>query len=589
MNLLIFRKKISSIFNRKNLPNIILFVILMGIFFTNACHEKYPDEFDNIMGGWFILKGNLIYRDWFTHHGPFPYFLAAFVELFSGQSFVRFRVCYEFLLSLFVFCSYLYVAKSVGKKWVLFYPYLLIFIGLLSTYYWFHMLLADSVSAFLILPCYLLLFLKSFYKKPLTISNLWFVSIMISLAFYSSLTYTYFIAIYYAFVLIEYYRSSPLKIKKVSSYYPFLILLTPHIFYGIYLILTGSIKDYIFDGIKFNTQFYIYNYPRHAGDTHINPVRYAIVIAHLFYTEFFTLFLGAFRFEFSFPMNITLAVGSLGTIIYLFFKRRISLAIFVLLLIVYSNARSDPLKSAETDYQSAVYIMVSIANIFFVIPSLYRSINNITVTNAKKYIYIFLLITISLYAFYSLLFIFRKYEEKMFVKYMGEAPLIYDRPEIAPILNTLLSKEDYVWVGPFEFEELFYTNEKIASKYQILIPGIGHSPDVQKNLIGDLKANKPKIIVFDKNFYILGNRAGTYGQFLLDYLSKSYVPVMDYRENQIRYASVFGRSMSSRLDIDANFYLRRDIATQLLQKMEQQGYVKRIIEPLNAKKEILKK
>ncbi len=100
---------------------------------------------------------------------------------------------------------------------------------------------------------------------------------------------------------------------------------------------------------------------------------------------------------------------------------------------------------------------------------------------------------------------------------------------------------------------------------------------------------KPKIIVFDKNFYILGNRAGTYGQFLLDYLSKSYVPVMDYRENQIRYASVFGRSMSSRLDIDANFYLRRDIATQLLQKMEQQGYVKRIIEPLNAKKEILKK
>lgn len=584
MNLSILGKKISSLFNREKFPYILLFGVLLGIFFTNAWHEKYPDEFDNIMGGWFILKGNLIYRDWFTHHGPFPYFLAAFVELFSGQSFVRFRVFYELLLSCFVFFSYLYVAKSVGKKLVSFYPFLLIFIGFLSTYYWFHMLLADSVSAFLILPCYLLVLLKTFYKKPLTVSNLWFVSVLIALAFYSSLTYAYFIAIFYVFILIEYYRYTSLKLKKISSYYPFLIFLTPHILCGIYLLVSGSIKDYIFDGIKFNTQFYIYNYPRPAGDTHINPIRYAIVIAHLFYTEFFTLLLGAFKFEFSFPMNITLAIGSVGTIIYLFLKKNIRLAVLVLLLVVYSNARSDPLKSAETDYQSAVYIMLSVANIFFVIPSLYKSINGATTATAKKYLYGFLLLFVAIYSIYAGFFIVRKYEDKMFVKYMGESPLIYDRPVIAPIINTILTREDHVWVGPFEFEELFFTNERMASKYQILIPGMGHSPQIQTNLINDLKAHKPKIIVFDKNFYILGNRAGTYGQFLSDYLSKDYISVMDYRGDHIRYASVFGRSISSRLDIDANFYLRKDLASQLLQKMEKSGYVKKIDEQIETKK-----
>lgn len=578
MNLLkSFKKGISGAFRRENVPLLLVAAVIIVLFYTNAWHEEYPDEFDNIMGGWFILKGSLIYRDWFTHHGPVPYFLASIIEIFSGQSFVRFRVIYEIFIASFSLYGYWYISKSIGRKYTYFYPFLLVFLGIIGTYYWFQMLLADNISAFSILPCYLLVLLKSFHKKALTIKDLWFVSILLALAFYSSLAYAYFIAIFAVFVLAEYYKYSPLKIKRLRSYYPLLIFFVPHAVYGLYLFVTGSLNDYIFDGIRFNTQYYIYNYPRAAGDTHINPLRYAIVIAHLFYTDFSILLQGALKFEFAFPINTTLAVGSVGTIIFLFLKRKIRLGLLILLLIIYANARSNPLKSAETDYQSAVYIMISLANVFFVLPALYRSISSPVTPVAKKYLYGVLLIIISIYSFYSFIFIVRKYEDKMFLKYMGQAALVYDRPEIAPILNRVLSPDDSVYIGPFEFEELFYTNVKLATKYQILIPGMGHSPDVQAKIIQELSKNKPKIIVFDKNFYILGNRAGTYGQFLLDYLKENYVLAMDYREGNVRYTSTFGRGISSRLDIDANFYLRKDVAHEVMVKMEKYNFVKSVI------------
>ncbi len=73
-----------------------LFVLVMlGIFLINTVHEQYPDEFDNILGGWYILHGRLIYTGFFTHHGPVAYYIAALVEIFSGQSFVRFRIVYS--------------------------------------------------------------------------------------------------------------------------------------------------------------------------------------------------------------------------------------------------------------------------------------------------------------------------------------------------------------------------------------------------------------------------------------------------------------------------------------------------------------
>src|SRR6185312_10977320 len=137
---------------------------------------------------------------------------------------------------------------------------------------------------------------------------------------------------------------------------------------------TGSLGDYVYQAIIFNQKYYIYNYPGLEGG-HINPIRFAIVIFHDFYENFFTLLMQVRDFNFAYPFNVTLAVVNIVFLIYTLFKRNYKLFFFVLLFIVYANARSNPLTSKETDYQSAVYIISSLVTLCFLIPEVYGEVH----------------------------------------------------------------------------------------------------------------------------------------------------------------------------------------------------------------------
>src|SRR5438874_1629943 len=113
------------------------------LFYLNALHESYPDEFDNLAGGWEILHGTLLYKGYFTHHGPVPYFLAAVLEIFSGQSFVHFRIAYAIFLAIIFLLGYLFLKRQLGWEPVRYLPFYIFLFGLWSTFYWSHMLLAD--------------------------------------------------------------------------------------------------------------------------------------------------------------------------------------------------------------------------------------------------------------------------------------------------------------------------------------------------------------------------------------------------------------------------------------------------------------
>ena len=173
----------------------VLFVIVMlGIFLINTLHQSYPDEFDNILGGWYILHGRLIYTGFFTHHGPVAYFLAALVEIFSGRSFVRFRIVYSIFLLAYFLWTYYFLNKRVGIIKSRPYLYFIPVIGIRSnTYFWGHMLLADSISGFFLTPVYVLMLLKIVYRENLIKKDFVFISVLTALAQLSSLTYTYLI------------------------------------------------------------------------------------------------------------------------------------------------------------------------------------------------------------------------------------------------------------------------------------------------------------------------------------------------------------------------------------------------------------
>jgi hypothetical protein len=552
-----------------------LFVLLTtAIFVIDTFHESYPDEFDNISGGWLILHGTLIYKSFFTHHGPFPYFLSSFLEIFSGQSFVRFRIVYAIFLVLINIAFFVFLRAKFKEKIADYYPLFIVFLGIESTYYWAQMLLADNIAAYSFLFIYILLLLKVFYKKALSLWDLAFASIVGAIGLYSSLTFTYLYAIFMLAYFVVYLQQKTMGFNKKSLVQIgkcLIIFAAPHIVYLVYLFITQSFQDYYFQNIVFNTKYYIYNYPRPNGSSSINPIRYAIVIANNYFNNIYPLFMQIKDFNLFNPFNVTMVLGNISLFSYLLLKKHYKLVLFTLIVLVFSTVRNNPSASRETDYQSAVYIFISFFNIFFLLPNLYEDINN-SEEIAKKVIFSVLLIVVLIYSFGSVFGFMESFSNRFFAKYMGTAPLIYDRPKVAPIMNSILEKNDYTWVGPFNFEDDFYINAIPASRYHILIPGLAKSSETRDQLINDLKKTNPKAIWFNKHTFILGSSVEQYGKFLTDYLNKNYITIQDYKKGKVQYVSVAPATID--VDIETSLFLRRDYAPQAIEKLVHAGFLR---------------
>jgi hypothetical protein len=547
---------------KRNWLKILYLLSFFAILYVNTFHEEYPDEYDNIVGGKFILHGILPYTGFFSHHGPVGYFLAAFLYLFSGQSFVRFRIVYSIFLFLYSIGIYQYLKRSVGKIETKFYLYFLILVGIASTYFWGHMLIADNLSAYFIVPTLALIILKVVYKKIFFRSDLIFVSILLSLALLSALTIIYLVAFIYLFSFYYYLRGRDLKNiwKNILTF--IVIMAVPYLIFVLYLLITGSFSDYVYQSIVVNQKYYVYNAPISPSGT-INPIRYAIVIFHSFYYNFTSLLYQVKDFNFGFPFNITLALANLALVFYLFVRKNYALSLLFIISLVFSNARSSPLDSSEKDYQAAVYILISLFSVCFFLSKAYGDLRE-EKEYGKKTILTILVVLVGIYSFFNAIFLFGKFEQKAYTKYMGTASLIYDRPGLAPILNKILGPNDYVWIGPLDFKDYLYLDStKIATKYHFLIPAMGRSERIKKDLLSDFIRNQPKIIYFDQNFSVLGGNPQSYAPFFVDYLKQNYITLYGYKNNE--YISVI--PVSSAVDLETKMYINKNNVNEIIEKL----------------------
>lgn len=570
-----YHKLYSFCRKKENWPTITFFVIILGILLINAFHENYPDEFDNIMGGWYILHGLPIYTGFFTHHGPTAYFLSSLIELIGGRSFVHYRVIFALLIFGFLLWSYIYIRRGFGKDRSFFYLLFIGIISLLGNYYWLHMLLADTLSAYFFAPVVTILLLVSFYRTRLSSRDLIVISVLTALTCLCSLTFLYLAIIIYAYSIYLYLRSNEYKLFSRSILRPLIIFAVPYLIFLVYLVVTGSLAEYFYQGWTFNQRYYIYNYPRPEGTTGINPIRFAIVIANTFYNSYLTLLHQITTLNIGFPLNITMAVGSLSLIIYSLLKKKYFFAFIFYLFLTYANGRSNPLTSGETDYQSAVYIMMAFLAIAFVLTRLFDDFE-LPDRMGKKVIGIVLFLIVGFYTVFSVGFIGQKFFNRTYAKYMGQAALIYDNPELAPIINKLVAPNEPVWVGPFEFKELFYINGRPATHYQIFIPGMGMSPEIRAKMIQEFEASKPKVIYFQKNFFILGRSPEMYGQFFLDYLKEHYVTLETYEDNGVTYKSIV--PVTEKVDLDSRLYIRKENVQEIIQKLQSNNFIQRSAE-----------
>lgn len=569
------KKHLSNIYRfvRKNYLYILGGIALYGVLFITAFHESYPDEYDNILGGWYILHGKIIYKDFFTHHGPMSYFLAAPALIFSGNSFVKFRIVYSFVIFLMLTLPYIYLRWSVGHILTKFYMLLLFVVAFASVYFWGQMLLADNLAAFFLMPVAALLILKTLFNKKMTYFDIAFVSFLTTAALLSSLTYLYLTSIIFLYTFFYFCKSNKLRPKNILSVLKMIGLLAlPGVIFALYLLVTMSFGDYYYQNFTFNKSFYVYNYPRPDGDMSINPIRYAIVIANKFFLDATVLLIQVKDFNFNFPLNLTLMLGNLTLLVYLVFKRKFTLALFAFLLIMFSNVRTSPLTSEETDYQSAVYILFSMMSVTLMLVLLYQDLKERAETPFKM-IFGVLFMLLASYSLFSSFYLLRVYTEKAYLKYMGLQPLIYDRPELAPFINSIVEEGETTWVGPFEFKELLYLEPEIASRYQIFNPGMGASGIIQDELISDLEKNKPKIIWFDRRFHILGRSPEDFGGKFISRLEENYTPLyIDNEKGDAEYLVTY--PIEKRFDIATMLYIRNENRDEIIQRLLEKGYIK---------------
>lgn len=97
-----------------------------------------------MMSGWLITQGKVPYRDFFSHHAPFPYFYSAFFHLLVGKHFVLQRYSVV-LFGLAAFLSVLQRYRDDVSP--TFRTTMLLFIGMWVVYgriYWHFLLLSDN-------------------------------------------------------------------------------------------------------------------------------------------------------------------------------------------------------------------------------------------------------------------------------------------------------------------------------------------------------------------------------------------------------------------------------------------------------------
>jgi hypothetical protein len=346
------------------------------------------------------------------------------------------------------------------------------------------------------------------------------------------------------------------------------ILALPYVVFGLYLLVTGSVADYYWANVVYNTNYYIYNYP-HAPGQAINPIRYAIVIANTFVNNYFLALWGVTGFPLTNPVQVTLALSSAAAVVLVILRGRMLFLIPLLVTVVFSNARSNPQSIRETDYQAFVYIVTSIFNGLFSLWAVKELLDGERQTYAKKAALTVLYFVLLIYWIATPLYFALKMEQKFFPKYMGNAPLIYSRPQIASYVNAIVSPADYVYIGPFEFEELFYLKAKQPSKYHWFLDHAAKSK-IKDELLSDLNKNRPKVIVFQRDFAPWGGDPKGYNWWMTEFLDREYFRIFTLGG----YRWKLGKTEN--FDLDATFNFDKRYQKEIIDKLLALGYIEKV-------------
>src|SRR5579883_2562726 len=250
----LFYTRSNAIRLDRHLVSLVVLIVAYVPLVTRRDWLQFVDESDNFLGGYLIAHGEVLYRDYFSHHMPLPYYLAAIPALLGAHDLGGFRA----FTSLVILAFWAYIVVRFWKRIppaILSVLILTIAIGCWSFYG--NMLLAETIEAY----CLLIVCL-SFYAFP----DLDFGradQLVVALAVFGAAMCT-LLSFYPFAILLGYYVYRRIRTGQFSNVAAFIrqeapfaaLLVIPFVATACLLAVTGSLATFVQDAFIFNQVYY---------------------------------------------------------------------------------------------------------------------------------------------------------------------------------------------------------------------------------------------------------------------------------------------------------------------------------------------
>jgi len=535
---------------------LLVFLFSFFVFLFNARYVSYPDEFVNLLAGKSILNGGFPYRDFFDHHLPLAWYLASIFLSFSFGSYIIFRL----LWSLFNFVLLSTLAFYIRKKYQKIYPFYLIFLAfypLTALYFWFHLYLADSLSALFFSLSFWILLGQTFFNNDLKENSSLFilVSFLNFCLVFSSATFVYLAFFLYFWQL----NLLGLNKKKIISFILYSAL--PYLIYILYLFLTGTFFDFYFANFVYNTKLYI-SIPNYIKGIHFNPLKFALTLIDNFWSNYVVLLTYIKHLDLYLPIAVFSGLGSLTLLLILLIKR-LPIGIIYFFVLSFSAPRSNIQKFSETDYQGSLFLILGLISALFSFYFLYQNkFKEVFFKDLARLTQLLLFI----FGFFSFIFLGQNFYHKFFSVYTQKMPSVYNFSYVADFIDQIIKDNEYYWIGPYEpHHEFFVKNGRLPGKYPTLLPQFREDEYLKNDFLSQFKKNKPLILIFNHQASIFMTPAEEFGRFFLDWVKENYVNL-----DQLK---IQAKKSPSEFNIQTDLYLKKEDVYDLILRLKTANYL----------------
>lgn len=544
-------KRISI--SRKNLITAGVILVSYALFIFQLTYLGFQDEYDNILGGWLMShEGQVIYRDFFSHHMPLTYYVGALLTWLAGNDVNMVR--FIFVNGLFIWLLFIYrrTAMAFGRNFGL--AFLLLWtithIPVLA-----HLLLAETLIAYACIHALMLIVFDLYKtKRPVGLADTIKISLLGMIPILTSINYaTLSLLIYLSFAYCFLRQSGKINrtlIKK--SLVMIVIIITPYLVLGGYMTATGSLRAGIRDAYTFNTHYYS-QFTSSAGKT---PIATYINRAHSVAKDAtHALHISSHEKRVTLISTLSFIAICLGLVV-LLLNREYFPAFWIGLAVYIASARGaitiDPY--TEGTRRVAVYVFLVCFMLTYLIFS--SGQRKITTRDVKERI-----VRLSSYFLAAVTFFFIFLQGAAYNLGVVRASLQIETGismtprggKIADVINKVNDDNDTYWIGPWDFYTQLYIESKRASRYTFFLPWHGVCQYCTDEFVSDLETKTPRVIYWEHDLQMLGNNVDHFSEPVLSLLEREYTTLQD--------------------EALENFYFRNSDLQETVKRLKEMGYI----------------